>query len=57
MTCSIISTSWVWLTPDFFTPKPRRGADQLMAVVNQINQRERAELYALEEYLCSRPGS
>lgn len=28
------------LTPDLFAPKPRRGAEQLMAVVDQINQRE-----------------
>ncbi|MCZ9766159.1 translesion error-prone DNA polymerase V subunit UmuC [Pseudomonas aeruginosa] len=28
------------LTLDLFAPKPRRGAEQLMAVVDQINQRE-----------------
>ncbi len=28
------------LTLDLFAPKPRRGADRLMAVVDQINQRE-----------------
>lgn len=28
------------LTPDIFAPKPRPGADQLMAVVDQINQRQ-----------------
>ena len=26
--------------PDLFAPKPRPGAEQLMAVVDQINQRE-----------------
>lgn len=28
------------LTPDLFAPKPRRGADRLMEVIDQINQRE-----------------
>ncbi len=28
------------LTPDLFAPEPRRGAERLMAVVDQINQRE-----------------
>ncbi len=28
------------LTPDLFAPKPRRGAERLMAVVDQINRRE-----------------
>lgn len=27
-------------TPDMFAPKPRPGAEQLMAVIDQINQRE-----------------
>lgn len=26
------------LTPDLFAPKPRHGAEQLMAVVDQINR-------------------
>lgn len=28
------------LTPDLFAPMPRRGAERLMAVIDQINQRE-----------------
>lgn len=28
------------LTPDLFAPKTRRGADQLMAAIDQINQKE-----------------
>lgn len=28
------------LTPDLFSPAPRRGAERLMAVVDQINQKE-----------------
>ncbi len=28
------------LTPDLFAPKPRRGAERLMEIVDQINQRE-----------------
>jgi len=28
------------LTPDLFAPKPRRGAERLMAVIDQINRRE-----------------
>lgn len=28
------------LTPDLFAPKPRRGAERLMAVVDQINQKQ-----------------
>ncbi len=28
------------LTPDLFAPKPRRGAERLMEVIDQINQRE-----------------
>lgn len=28
------------LTPDLFAPKTRRGADQLMAAIDQISQKE-----------------
>lgn len=28
------------LTPDLFSPKTRRGADQLMAAIDQINQKK-----------------
>jgi DNA polymerase V len=28
------------ITPDLFAPNPRPGADQLMAAIDQINQKE-----------------
>lgn len=41
--CSIVLMDLIQrdeITPDLFAPKPRRGADQLMAVVDQINKQQ-----------------